>query len=213
MSAQIEFEVLSQRRNNFYRNQFRRMARFLMLLIALSGMLSAVLFFLVWGSKPAKYYASTTTGDVIALSPLSAPVVTQKYILQWAELVVRSAYTLNFDAYEAQLEKTEPYFTSEGWDAFNQALKDSKFLDDVIAKKLYLSAVVNGPSVIVNRYIQHGRFTWDVQMPVLISYNSANMTRKRQIYVSMTVSRVPELEDARGIAVTNFHNGFSKNGK
>ncbi len=207
MSTHSEFEKLSHERNHFYRDQFRRMAKLLLTLIIICAILSATLFLFLWKAKPASYYASTTTGEVVTLEPLSSPVVTQDYVLQWAELVVRSAYTLNFGDYEEQLQKTSQYFTQSGWQAFNDALKESTLLDTVISKKLYLSAVVNGPAVIVNRYVSHGRFTWEVQMPVLINYTSASMARKKQIYVSMTITRVPELEAARGIAVTNFYNG------
>lgn len=204
MSDYLAFETLSQQRNQFYRNQFRRLSRLLLILLIICATLASTLFLLMLTSKPAKYYASTTTGDVVELSPLSSPVVTQEYVLQWAELVVRSAYNLDFGGYEAQLQKTSQYFTRAGWESFNQGLKDSELLDTVINKKLYVSAVVNGPAVVINRYVRHGKFTWEVQMPVLMSYTSANMTRKKQAYVSMTISRVPELEEARGIAVTNF---------
>lgn len=207
MSQHTEFEKLSQQRNNFYHRQYRRVMKVLLFLIALSGVLALALFFLMWTAKPANYYASTTSGDVVQLQPLSAPVVTQDYVIQWSELVVRSAYNLNFSSYEEQLKKTSPYFTEAGWQSFNDALKNSGLLDTVIAKKLYLTAVINGDPVIVNRYVKDGRFNWEVQLPVLISYTSANMVRKQEIYVSMTVTRVPELEDPRGIAVSKFYNG------
>ncbi len=207
MSQVSEFEALSHQRNQFFRNQYRKLLKLLLILIIICATLSAVLSFLLWSAKPAKYYASTNTGNVVALSPLSSPVVTQDYVLQWAELVARSAYTLDFGTYESQLQKTSQYFTPEGWQAFNEALKTSSLLDTVINEKLAVSVVVNGPAVMINRYIRHGRFTWEIQMPLLMSYTSANMTKKKQIYVSMTVTRVPELEEARGIAVTNFYNG------
>lgn len=210
MSTSQEFEKISYRRNDFYRNQFRRMVSFLIVLLFISGGLLTTYILVAGTQAPARYYASTTTGDVVPIESLSSPVVTMDFIRQWAETVARSAYSLDFLSYSKQLQNTQQYFTPDGWIAFQSALDASGLLNDIKANKLYLSAIANGPVVVVNRYISGGRYTWDIQVPLLISFTSSNVVKKKQIYVSMTIKRVPELEEARGIAVTKFIRGGDK---
>lgn len=204
MSSNIEFEKLNERKNNFYREQFRRMVMIMIFLLLTAGFLLLVLFAVNWAQSAPKYYASTTNGNVIRIQSLSEPVVTQKFVIQWSELVARSAYTFDFLNSEKQLKATSKYFTPEGWQAFETAVKDSGYLEKVQQDKLQVSTVVNGSPVVAKRYISHGHYTWVVQMPLLVLYTSANMNVKRQLYVTMTVKRVPEMEIAQGIAVTDF---------
>ena len=174
-----------------------------MLLFTAGGLLAAYIL-VAAAQSPARYYASTTTGEVVPIESLSSPVVTPEFIQQWATTVARSVYNINFLEYQKQLGLAKPYFTDDGWIAFQDAITASGLLNTIQAKKLYLSTVVNGPVVIVKRYISGGRYSWDVQLPLLILYTSSSTNVKRQIYVSMTIKRVPELEISRGIAVTTF---------
>lgn len=207
MSNAQQFEKFVYRRNDFYRNQFRRMVHLLMVLLLTASGLLGLYLFVSSSQAPARYYASTTTGEVVPIESLSSPVVTPAFIQQWASTVARSAYSINFLNYEKQFSQARPYFTTDGWNAFQNAMASSGFLDTVKNKKLYLSTVVNGPVVIVKQYISSGHYSWDVQLPLLILYSSSNMNVKRQIMVSMTIKRIPELENARGIAVTKFTMG------
>lgn len=205
--SQNEFEQLDMRKNNFFRNQYRRLVKVLIiLLIVCAGLLTTL--FVVMATEPAeKYYASTTTGEVVPIESLSSPVVTPDFILQWSKTVARSLYSLSFSDYDNQLKEASGYFTPEAWQQFQNAMKSSGLLNVVREKKLILSAVVNGAPVIVDRYVKNGRFTWRVQLPLLVMYGSANDERKTQLYISLTITRVPELEIARGIAVTSFQVG------
>jgi intracellular multiplication protein IcmL len=204
MSTSELFEKLELDRNNFYRNQFRRMVRLLILMLFVSIVLLITLFVLMWRTPAARYYASTTTGVVVPMNSLSAPVLTQQFILQWAETVSRSAYSLNFLTYKKSLADVRPYFTDDGYTSFLNAMQNSGLLDDVKARKLYLSTVVDGAPVVVDMYIDHGFYTWRVDLPLLVTFASANMTVKNQYYVHLTIKRVPELQIEQGIAVTNF---------
>jgi len=173
-------------------------------LLFIGGGLLAALIYLTWTESAPKYYASTTTGNVIPIQSLSSPMVTLPLVEKWAAMVARSAYSLNFLTYEKQLAGAKQYFTPDGWASFESAINSSGYLDTVKSAKLDVSTVVNGPVVPVSRYIDHGRYTWVVQMPVLVLYTSASTNVQRQFYVTLTIKRVPELDVARGISVTKF---------
>lgn len=195
--------------HNFMRVDFRRMMSTLVVLMISAVCLLATYVLLGFTQGTSKYYASTTTGEVIGLDALSTPVVTTEFIQQWAQTVARKAYTLNFLSYQQQLQDVRPYFSADGWSAFQAALAKVGLIDKIQQEKLYLSAVANGPVVVLNRYLSHGAYSWDVQLPMLVLYSSSSMQVKQQIYVGMTIKRVPELGTPQGIAVTQFVMGGS----
>lgn len=187
-----------------YRDQYRRHWRRLMVLIGSAFVWLALYMVIGLVQSTPKYYASTTTGDVLPLDALSSPVVTTEYIQQWAEMVARKAYNLDFLNFNQSLSQVRPYFSDDGWVAFQDALTKAGLLSKIQQEKLTLSAVANGPVVILKRYVTAGRYSWDVQLPLLVTYNSSSMQAKQQLYIAMTIRRVPELATPQGIAVTAF---------
>lgn len=190
--------------NQFMRDGYRRMLTALVALMLSATALIGVYILVGTMQDSPRYYASTTTGEVIGLEALSSPVVTSEFIQQWSQTVARKAYTLNFLSFEKQLQDVRPYFSADGWSAFQASLAKVGLIDKIQQEKLYLSAVANGPVVILNRYVSHGSYSWDVQLPMLILFSSSSMQVKKQIYVGMTIKRVPELGTPQGIAVTQF---------
>lgn len=200
-----ELENLNIRKNNFFRDQYRRLIKFMIMSLLVCFGLLVALFFLIFTQSKPKYYASTTTGTIVPIQSLSSPVVTQKYILQWSKKVARLVYNLDFLNNEEELKNASTYFTQEGWQSLQKSIEKSGLLSTIKQKKLMLSSVVDGSPVILNQYIEGGRYTWKVQLPLLILFGSASESKKKKIYISMIVKRVPELEIARGIAVTSFN--------
>jgi intracellular multiplication protein IcmL len=141
---------------------------------------------------------------VTPLHSLSEPVLTSQYILEWASLAARKAFNLDFVHYEDQLAEAKPYFTPDGWDKFEAALKSSGLLESVTGKKLVMSAIVSGTPVVLNRAVIHGRFTWTMQLPVLVSFTSSSENRKEPLIITMNVQRVPSLEAPQGIQISDF---------
>ncbi len=199
-----EVEQLTTAKNNFYRDGYRRLMKIILMMVGVAVALLLVLSYVVFTQPKAKYYASTTTGRVIPIQSLSSPVVTSNFIRQWASLAVRSSFNLDFVHYQDQLSKTSSYFIPSGWDAFKGALQSSGVLNTLIQKKLFASAFVNGTPRIIDRYVSHGQFTWKVQLPLLVTYTSASEKQTRQLYVALTIKRVPVLTFPKGIAITDF---------
>lgn len=200
----LEFEKFASQRNNFYRNQFRRLTRVLIALLFISVGLLFGIFSTNWVMRKPHYYASTTTGSIVPLNPLSKPVVTTSFILQWAQVVCRSAYNLNFSDYQGTLKKISKYFTSGGWQSYMSALKRSGVISDMVQNKLQINSVISGVPVVINRYVLSGRYTWEVQMPLLIVYNSSSSKVKKKVTIRLTIQQVPSLVAARGVAVKTF---------
>ena len=200
-SEQQELEFTT---NELYRNHYRVALGGVIVMSVLTVILSAVLIVMTIKRPQPKYFATTTTGNEVALYALSQPVVTKPYLLQWASMATRAAYSLSFESYEKQLDAVKPYFTESGFEKFKAALKSSGLLDAVIQKKLIMSAIVDGDPVIVKDFMLHGRHNWEVQLPLLVSFESASESRRRHLLVSMRIQRVPVLSAEKGIQISDF---------
>lgn len=195
---------LEQQKNFEYRDSFRWVLTALIVLSIAGILLAAGVIYKAIFPGEQRYYASMTTGEVIPLPSLEEPVVTNTYILEWASTATRAAFNLDFVNYKAQLDKASENFTSGGWRAFSKALDDSGLLPIVIDKKLMMSSVVSGQPIIRFQGSVSGRYIWRIQMPILITYGSASEQRQKALSVMMIVSRVPVLDTAVGLQITDF---------
>jgi len=192
-------------KNKLYREHYRRTIKGVVVLAMTAVALTLVLTYLSVSKEQPDYYATTTTGELIPLHSLSQPVITNKTLLQWASLAARSAFNLDFVHSSAQLKTASANFTSAGWEQFLKAMAESHMISDVTDKKLQMSAVVSQAPVILNQAIVSGRYTWRVQMPLLVTYVSASETRQQHLLVTMDIQRVPVLSAAKGILISDFY--------
>ena len=198
-SQELELQV-----NGFYRDHYRRTMKRLSFLVILALILASVFAWMNYAQPQPAYYAAMTSGDVIPMHALSEPVVTSDFILQWSALTTRLIYNLNFSTYQTQLNKVKARFTPEGWEKMMDALNAS-LIPQLVGSKLIISSVVAGPPVILARMVIYGRFTWRVQMKLLVTYTSANVATKRVLLVTMNIQRVPTLNAAQGIQIIDFN--------
>lgn len=129
---------------------------------------------------------------------------TQRSLLVWANEAATSAFSYNYVTYRHDLEIASNYFTPEAWNAFRLSLEHSKNLDKVIKEKMVVSAVAEGSPVILNQFITTNKQTWIVQMPLLVSYQNANVYEKGHYIVTMHIINVPPAIGYRGFAIDQF---------
>ncbi len=188
----------------FYRNSYRKALSAAILLSTSAAALAGILVMMSMREPQPQYFASTTNGVVTKMYSLSEPILTSKFILEWASLATRKAFNLDFVHYEQQLDQAKPYFTPDGWEEFQKALKTSSLLGTVKGQKVVMSAIVSGTPVVLNRAVLHGRFTWTIQLPVLVSFSSTSENQKKHLVVTMNVQRVPTLDASQGVQISDF---------
>ena len=114
---------------------------------------------------------------------------------------------LNFENYESQLDKTSQYFTPEAWGTFLSDMNKHGYLSSLKKSQLSMNSFVSGPVVIVFEGVINGQFVWKVQMPVKILFEGASSSVKNSWVVSMTIYRVPTVENPRAILVNSVSLG------
>lgn len=191
-------------RNEFYRDGYRRVLMILLAsFVAIIGLIIIVIVLVL--SQPApKYFAATDSGRIIPLVPLNEPNLQDKALLQWASEAVTSIYSYNFVNFRRVFENNKQYFTTEGWTSFLKALTDSQNLKAVQEKKLIVSAVLTGAPIVRSEGQLQGRYTWVVQMPVLVTYQSANEQSSQNFIVTLKIRRISTLDNVYGVGISEF---------
>lgn len=196
--------IAVEMRNNFYRDGQRKIMAVLLLSILGNFILASILTYIITHPPAPKYFATSISGRITPLFPLNEPNQSDPAVLQWANQAAIAAFSYNFVNYRTELQASSGFFTAEGWDQFLQALQDSNNLLAVKAKKLIVSAVATKAPVILQKGILNGRFSWRVQMPLLVTYQSASEFSQQNNVVTILITRVSTLNSPRGIGIAQF---------
>jgi intracellular multiplication protein IcmL len=191
-------------RNEFYRDNHRKTVWLLFLCVFIIVILGGGLVYIVTHPPQPQYFATTIDGRVTPLVPLDQPNMSTSALLQWANTAAIAAYTYDFVTYRQALQAASEYFTPDGWSAFMDALTSSNNLDAVTSKKLIVSAVATGAPVVLAQGLLEGRYSWKVQMPMLVTYQSASQFSQQSVLVTMLITRISTLTSARGVGIAQF---------
>lgn len=191
-------------RNDFYKDNYRKVVIALLLCIFIIAILMGSIIYMVSNPPEPRYFATTNDGRIMPLIPLEQPNLSNAALLQWANTAAISAYTYNFIDYRQRLQEASEYFTPDGWRAFLDALKASNNLNAVTDKKLIVSAVAVKAPTVLEQGVLMGRYTWKVQLEMLVNYQSPSQMVQQNLVVTMLIVRVPTLSSARGIGIAQF---------
>ena len=199
-------------RNKFYKDGQRKLVIALIISLLVNSMLAIMLIYLMSHPPAPKYFATSINGRITPLFPLTEPNQSDSAILQWANQAAIAAFTYNFVNYRDELQASSGFFTADGWNQFLTALQQSNNLEAVKAKKLIVSAVATRAPIILQKGLLNGRYSWRIQMPLLVTYQSASEFSQQNNVVTMLVTRVSTPNSPRGIGITQFVVGPASGG-
>jgi len=191
-------------RNDFYKDGQRRAMLAMLISLVMNLVLTLLLVFLMTHPPEPKYFATSINGRITPLFPLNEPNQSDSAVLQWANQAAIASFTYNFVNYREELQASSGFFTAEGWQQFLDALEASNNLAAVQAKKLIVSAVATRAPIILQKGILNGSYSWRVQMPILVTYQSASEFTQQNNIVTMLITRVSTLNSPRGIGIAQF---------
>ncbi len=191
-------------RNLFYRDKYRRVRFAVFLALFIDLLLIAGIAYNWTHPTPPRYFATTADGKIIPLSPLSKPVVSDDYVIQWTANQVRATFSVDYIHWREQLQRAAGSFTISGWRYFLTSLKRSNNLKTLIALKMVSSASITGSPQILEKAIINGHFAWKIQMPILVTYVNGGRTIPMPMDVTVIVLRMPVKDYPFHIAINNF---------
>lgn len=199
-------------RNKFYRDGQRKLVTALIISALCNFILAGILIYLVTHPPAPSYFATSISGRITPLFPLNEPNQSDSAVLQWANQAAIAAFTYNFVNYRNELQSSSGFFTAEGWSQFLTALQESNNLDAVKAKKLIVSAVATRAPIILQKGLLNDKYSWRIQMPLLVTYQSASEFSQQNNVVTMLITRVSTLNSPRGIGISQFVVGPASGG-
>lgn len=191
-------------RNVFYRDGYRWAVVALFIVIIVNCALGAVLYYQFQNPPKPQYFAATADGRIINNHGLDDPVFPDDHILQWTADAVRETFSMDYMHWQTQLQSASSKFTGPGWKEFVKALKNSNNLDTLAKLKMVSNAEITGAPQLQQKAVLGGHYVWKVQLPILVTLNSANQVIPLPMDVTIIVMRVPVEENPERIAINNF---------
>lgn len=152
----------------------------------------------------SKYFASTADGRIIPLTPLGESGVTTPVLLNWASEAIAETMTFGFNDYKRRLQGSSRYFSKKGWASFTTALERARILEMVEANQQVVSAAAQGAPVLVSEGVKDGVYTWNVQVPTVLTYQSGARTRSDRLLVTLVIKRSSLPENDKGLAIEQW---------
>ncbi len=135
----------------------------------------------------------------------NARLLSRDDLLLWVQEVVGNIYTFNAITYQQRFNDIlAKDFTPDGADSFRQVLNDSQLLKQVTTQQLNLTSIVSDQPVILREGFLLGEYSWKVQMPVLLTFESASETTTKRIIVTVLIINVPTEESPQAVAIQEF---------
>src|SRR3990167_1014166 len=203
MTLQDIKERYVPRDKHFYRDHYHRFIYALMIIIVLMMIVVTVVLTQIFNRPLPVFHATLPDGKRSMLTSFERPNVLPDTIIKWASKAAIAAYTFNFVNYNDQIKIARPYFTDAGWRDYIASVND--LVNTVVQNSLFVNGVVAGTPVIANHGPLLGRkWVWRVQIPFLVTYQSANTTRVRNFYVTLTIVSIPTNVNPQGIGIDQF---------
>jgi len=175
-----------------------------LLLLGVNLGLVSLAFFQFAIRSPGDFFGYPPDTKSFALTALERPNVSTNALLSWVTLAATSTFTFDFVNYKDQLKTLEDYFTDAGYDSFLNALQTAGTLKKIDEDKLVLSAVAVGPAIILTEGEQRSGYTWRVQVPLLVRYQSASVNETRYQVVDVLVTQVSTSDAPKGIGIAQY---------
>lgn len=192
-------------RNAFYRDSYRKVLFIFLFSLLVNVTMAIMLYTILTNPPPPRYFATTVSGRITPLYKLSEPNQSDASVSQWANSAAIAAYSYNFVTYRQELQAASQFFTTRGWTDFMSALKRSNNLDAVKAKKFIVTAVATrSPTILSKGVIANTYYYWRVQIPLLVTYQSANEFIQERNVVTMLIRRISSLNSPSGIGIEQF---------
>lgn len=148
-----------------------------------------------------EFFATTPDGRLVAPLPLSDPALSAPALLEWVVEASTSCYAFNFVDYEKSILAASKYFTKVGYQNYRKALIDSNVIELVRTSRFVVSATPTSAPVVLKETVVNGIYAWQVQLPMLVVFQSSREQIRQSLILTMLVIRVPQTDTNQGVAI------------
>lgn len=192
-------------RNEFYRDGYRSILRIAVIEAMVILALVLAMYFIILAREPEnRYFATTEDGRLVPMVPLSEPNLSVPALMSWSAQAATEVMTFGFNDYKRRLQQASRNFTRLGWVSFTQALQKSRIIEMVEANQQVVSAAPASAPVLISEGLVKGRYQWQVQIPLVVTYQAGATVRSDKMMVTLLLVRVPKLESPNGVGIEQW---------
>lgn len=192
-------------RNEFYRDGFRKMINLAIFeAVIIVGLILTLIVYINNSKAQDRYFATTADGRIMQLLPLNLPNMSKAALLSWVSTAATDVMTFGYHDHVKQLQSASRYFTKTGWDSFTTALQRARIVDSVQQLQQVVTAVPRSAPVVLKEGVVGGRYRWQVQMPIAVTYKGAAEGRTDNLLLTLVVQRVSALENPDGVGIEQW---------
>lgn len=189
--------------NDFYRKHYHQAIYLLMLLLLLIVLIMALVMYQLFHRPLPSFTALDPDQKNMKLTPFTEPNLLPDTIIRWASKAAILAYSFDWVNYDNEISQVRPFFTNGGWDSFLRSINN--VIKSVVQGQLFVNGIVNGTPVISNQGpLPSKGQVWRVQIPFLVTYQSANNISKRNFLVTLTIVRISTAINPQGVGIDQF---------
>lgn len=192
-------------RNEFYRDGYRSILKLAVFQSMIILALIFAMFFVIYVNQPEnRYFATTEDGRLVPLTALNEPNLSNPALMSWVAQYATEVMTFGFNDYRRRLQEASRNFTRRGWESFTQALQRSRIIEMVESNQQVVTAAPSGAPILKSEGLVSGRYQWEVQLPMILSYQAGSKSRSDNVLVTLIIVRVPRLENPNGVGIEQW---------
>lgn len=192
-------------RNEFYRDGYRTLLKVALVEgVVILGLVIVIVAIIAAYQPENRYFATTEDGRVVPMVALSEPNLSRPAVLSWAAQSASETLTFGFHDYRRRLQEASRHFTRKGWGSFVKALQDSGMIESVETNRQVLSAAPRSAPTILSEGVLNGVYQWQVELPMMVTYQIGQQQRNVGMNVRLLIVRVPKLESPNGLGIEQW---------
>ncbi len=191
-------------KTDFYNDQEREY-RILTLLQTCLGViiLTTIIFIVIHYPKPV-FFNTNDSFQLFQEDSLDIPQFNDAEVLNWIIVTMRELFTFNYINVDQTLEVAQNFFDSRGLQGFYNLIKSNVNFQQVKNNRLIVTnSPLRSPNI-VNSQVSGGRYIWEVNLPLRISFENSTFSNSITLNLKMYIVRVPNTEAESGIKITDF---------
>jgi intracellular multiplication protein IcmL len=189
----------------YYRSALQRSQKTNIILSAVLAFCIVACGLLVFIRPKPVYFGMTESMQMLPITPLSEPLMNDAALKAWLAGAITDSFNLDFLDWKERLSSARQYFSKDAFAGFATTLESEGHLASIKQFRAIMHLIPTGAPIIINSGILIGIMTWDMEMPVLINYETSNKRISSQhVVVRCRVQRMPTTDYVRGVAIVQL---------
>jgi len=128
-----------------------------------------------------------------------------KNVSSWIIDAIGETFSFGFANFNEQIDKSQYYFTTDGYKTYLNALKRSGVEESIKKNKLEVSILALQDPVMINGGKSGGTEFWRFRLPVLVSFSGGKEAVIEKYMMELLVLSVPSYQNHKGLAIAEYN--------